>query len=60
MHISLREPLDQMEFLLRCYFSFAENGCDLDVEESNGNLKEGETMAKGPMSWFSHVENGDN
>lgn len=60
VHINLRELVDQIEFLLRCYCSFAENWYGLGVEESNGNLKEGEALAKGPMSWFSHLENRDN
>ena len=47
MHIILREPVHQIEFLLMCYCFFAGNGYDLDVEERNDNLKEGRPWRRG-------------
>lgn len=55
VHTSPREPVHHTELLLRCYRSFAENEPDIDVEESNGSLREGETLAVGPVSWFPHL-----
>lgn len=55
VHVILKEPLHPIEFSLRCDYSFAENRYELDAEESNDNLKERETLVKGPRCWFLHL-----